>query len=209
MAVSEDKCIQCPSRYRPADLDTSVSPAGMLDADGGFMGLPYWFCSIKCYKKAIRNFLDPRYDFDKQATDDEECVERMKEAVIDYYVKARATGGLLSSLFNRVAWQSENDYTRPEKEAAIAAFEDRKVGEITGAEIELHKRLHAEWIHAMEEEINEREKEEAKQEQQARKDEAKRAEQAQKDAERQRKIDEAEEAREAEEERWRPRPFEL
>jgi hypothetical protein len=48
MRVSQDECITCHGRYRPTDLK---SPSEFLEPDGTFMSLPYWFCSIECYKK--------------------------------------------------------------------------------------------------------------------------------------------------------------
>lgn len=166
MAVSPDKCIQCGNRARRRDIE-KISPSDALDPDGTFMGLPYWFCCEDCYKKAVRKYLDPRYDFDKRAEDDEECAERIREALVDYHVKAGGT--LLQTLLSPVAWKKPADYIRPEKDAAIDAFETKRVGEITGAEIGLHNRLFSEWMHALGEEIDTRDKEEAKRHEEMRK----------------------------------------
>ena len=160
MAVSEEKCIQCSNRRRPTDLE-QISPSGALDPDGSFMGLPYWFCSEDCYKKSVRKFLDPRYDFDKQPQDDEEYSNRVREARIDYHIKAEEGG-----FFGRVGWQKPNDYMKPEVDAALDAFITKKESEIMGAEIELHNRLSAEWEHEQQEEQKVLDKEAAKRDEQ-------------------------------------------
>jgi hypothetical protein len=144
MAVSDEKCIQCGSRYRRTDLE-QISPSESLDPDGTFMGLPYWFCSVECYKKAVRKYLDPRYDFDKQPEDDEDYCARVQNALADYHDKAGS--GPLETLFSPVAWQKPHDYIKPEVDKALDAFQTKKIGEIAGAEIELHNRLFAEWQH--------------------------------------------------------------
>jgi hypothetical protein len=154
MAVSQDKCITCTNRRRPTDLE-QISPSGALDPDGTFMGLPYWFCSLECYKKSIRKFLNPRYDFDKKPQNDEDYCSRIEDARVEYYVKAR-------SIFSPVAWRSELDYIKPEVDKAFDAFQTKKFGEITGAEIELHQRLFAEWQHQIDEEQADRDKEHTK-----------------------------------------------
>jgi hypothetical protein len=70
MRVSQDECITCHGRYRPTDLK---SPSEFLEPDGTFMSLPYWFCSIECYKKSVHKYLeDKRYDFDNEPQDDKE-----------------------------------------------------------------------------------------------------------------------------------------
>lgn len=160
MAVSEDKCIQCGNRYRSNDLEP-ISPSGALDPDGSFMGLPYWFCSVDCYKKAVRKFLDPRYDFDKRPHDDEEYCNRVREAYIDYHVKANE-GSFLENLLNPIGWKKPDDYCKPETDAAFDAFMTKKESEIIGAEIELQNRLSAEWDYAMKQETEARDKETAK-----------------------------------------------
>jgi hypothetical protein len=57
MAVSEDKCIQDGNRHRRYGLEPISE---FLAPDGTFFGLPYWFCSEACYKKAVGKYLDPR-----------------------------------------------------------------------------------------------------------------------------------------------------
>lgn len=183
MAVSQDKCIACTNRRRPTDLE-HISPSDALDPDGTFMGLPYWFCSLECYKKSIRKFLDHRYDFDTKPQDDEDYCSRVEDARVDYYVKAR-------SFFSPVAWKSESDYIKPAVDAALDAFLTRQTSEIVGAELELHNRLSAEWEHEMKEEAIERDKEVAKRDAQAA------------------KLAQEQEIRNAEEEKWRPKPFNI
>lgn len=156
MAVSEDKCTQCGTRYRQRGLDTTISPSGSLDADGTFMGLPYWFCSVECYKKAVsKHIANPRYGFDKRPQDDEEYCERVQEALVDYHVKAE-------NIFSLVGWKKPHDYIKPEADAAYDAFITKKEGEIAGAEIELQNHLFAEWMHQLEEEKAKQEKESEK-----------------------------------------------
>src|SRR4051794_14606799 len=82
MAVSQDKCIQCSSRARSRNIETC--PELFLEADGTFLGLPYWFCSAECYKKTIGKFLDPRYHVDKKAEDDAEYEVIFQKARADY-----------------------------------------------------------------------------------------------------------------------------
>jgi hypothetical protein len=160
MAVSQDKSIQCGNRYRSTDLE-QISPSGALDPDGSFMGLPYWFCSLECYKKSVRKYLDPRYDFDKRPQDDEEYCERVREALVDYHVKA-SEGGLIERLFNPVGWTKPDVYIKPEADKAHDAFITKKESEIVGAELELHNRLAAEWKHEDEQQAAKLEKESAK-----------------------------------------------
>ena len=153
------------------------------------MDLPYWFCSIDCYKNEIRKRLDRRYDFNCEAEDDIGYIERIQNAREDY----RTSVNLFLHPF-----RVEAKYIQAEIDKAVAEFKNKKVQGIMAAEDQLHKRLAAEWKYEQEQEAAAIEKEEAKREQQA-----------QKEAERQRKIDDEEEAREAEEERWRPKPFDL
>ncbi|TWH96163.1 type IV secretion system DNA-binding domain-containing protein [Bradyrhizobium daqingense] len=164
MAASRDKCIQCGNRHRSYDLEPPPESlaSGSLDPDGKFMGMPYWFCSVECYKKAVRKFLEPRYDFDRQAEDDDDYKEHVENATVEYYVKARPGFGLLGSLFSKTAWMSERDFVQPEREKALDAFLTRKQSEITGAELELHNRLYAEWMHQIDEENKKNEAEAAK-----------------------------------------------
>jgi len=90
MAASRDKCIQCGNRHRSYDLEPPPESlaSGSLDPDGKFMGMPYWFCSVECYKKAVRKFLEPRYDFDNQAEDDDDYKEHVENATVEYYVNS-------------------------------------------------------------------------------------------------------------------------
>ena len=161
MAVSQDKCITDGNRNRPTDLE-QISPSGALDSDGSFMGLPYWFCSVECYKKAVSKYIaDPRYGFDKQAQDDEEYCERVREALVDYHVKA-SEGDFLDRLINPVGWTKPDVYIKPEVDKAYDAFITKNESEIIGAELELHNRLAAEWKYEDEQQAAKLEKESAK-----------------------------------------------
>jgi hypothetical protein len=162
MAVSQEKCIQCGGRYRRTGLE-NISPSESLASDGSFMNMPYWFCSVECYKKSVRKYLDTRYDFDKQPEDDEEYCARVAAAYEDYYDKANS-GDFLDRLVNPVGWTKPDVYTKPLVDAALESFHTRKESEIIGAEIELSARLGAEWAHEREEQQAKQEKETAKRE---------------------------------------------
>jgi hypothetical protein len=157
MAVTTDKCIQCSNRHRRSDLEPLSES---LAPDGMFFGLPYWFCSEACYKKAVGKYLDPRYDFDKKAEDDKEYEETFQKAKNDYLDET--SGGFLLNLFNKVASQSQADYMLKRLNAFVESFNVRKISEITGAEIELHQRLFAEWQHQIAEDQSDRDKEHIK-----------------------------------------------
>lgn len=153
------------------------------------MDLPYWFCSIDCYKNEIRKKIDRRYDFNCEAEDDIGYIERIQKAREEYYASM--------SLF-RNPFSVEAKYVQAEINKAVAEFKNKKVQGIMAAEDQLHKRLAAEWKYEQEQEAAALEKEQAKQH-----------ELAKKEAERQRKIDEEEAAREAEEEKWQPKKFDI
>lgn len=158
MRVSQDECIQCHGRWRPTSLE---SPSESLDPDGTFMGLPYWFCSVECYKKSVRKYLeDSRYDFDNALEDDKEYIEEIERLRNEYYTET--TGGILANLFNPIARQSLSSYVHGKLENFVDLYRTRKKSAIVGAEIELDNRLAAEWAHERAEEEAAFEKERAK-----------------------------------------------
>ncbi len=187
MAITQDKCVSCSSRARSYDLQTT--PELFLKADGTFLGLPYWFCSVECYKKAVRKHLDARYDIDKKAEDDDEYDETFKKARREY--ADETSGGILLNLFTTYTYKSEMDCIHTHMNAFVESFRLRQIDEIEAAEIELHRRLYAEWEHQIDQENAASEKEAAKRDAQ--------------DA----KLAQEQEARNAEEEKWRPKPFDL
>jgi methionyl-tRNA synthetase len=71
MHISPDQCVQCGSRARPTFNAEYLN----LGRDGSFRESPCWFCSVECYKTAIRKYIkDKTYDFDNGPEDDREFV---------------------------------------------------------------------------------------------------------------------------------------
>src|SRR5207237_7546920 len=97
----------------------------------------------------------------KQPEDDEDYCARVAAALEDYHDKADS-GSFLDNLLNPVGWTRPADYIKPEVDKALDAFLTKKIGEIAGAEIELHNRLFAEWQHEIDEEQAKVDKETAK-----------------------------------------------
>lgn len=189
--------MSCGTRYRPGNLDTSVSPSTGLDPDGTFMGLPYWFCSVECYKKAVGKYVkDKRYGFDRTPQDDEDCQAAVKDAYAELMVEM--SGGLIANFFNPKLRMSESEFIQAHTKPTIDHFYSLQSDQIFCAEIELHQHLHAEWMHEIDQDAAQREKERQKLHEQFDKEWQK---------EKQRQAKEAEER--AEEERWQPRPFKL
>jgi hypothetical protein len=158
MRADPDKCLNCAGRYRSNDLD---SPSEQLDKDGTFFGLPYWFCSVECYKKKLRPFIDDKYDFDKQPEDDKEYLAEVERITEEYFEKT--TGGLFSKLLNPISWRSQNDYVAEHTRFFRESFLRSKQCAILDAERELGRRLDAEWEHQRNEENAAHEKIAAKQ----------------------------------------------
>jgi hypothetical protein len=189
MAVSSDKCVTCSSRARSHDLEIPPNLGLRLEPDGSFLSLPYWFCSVKCFQKAIGKYLNPRYDIDKKVEDDGEYDATFKRARQEYF--DHMTGGIFYQLFNKFPHRTEMDCIHAHMNAFIESFRECQIDEIGAAQLELHKRLFAEWEHQTDERDAEIAKEAAKREAQ--------------DA----KLAQEQEARNAEEEKWRPKPFDI
>src|SRR5206468_9696068 len=102
-----------------------------LSPDGSFMDLPYWFCSIDCYKNEIRKQIDRRYDFNCVAEDDIGYIERLQKVREEYYASM--------SLF-RHPFRVEATYMQAEKDKAVAEFKSKQIKGITAAEDQLQKR---------------------------------------------------------------------
>jgi hypothetical protein len=65
MKYSTDKCIACGSHARPYALKMpECNNLYHLSSDGSLANTDYWFCSIDCYKREVRKYLDKRLDFD-------------------------------------------------------------------------------------------------------------------------------------------------
>ncbi|UPJ35867.1 hypothetical protein IVB45_02305 [Bradyrhizobium sp. 4] len=208
MFISSERCLACGSRRRPTDLDTSAYPDANLAADGTFMGLPSWFCSIDCYKKTVGKYIkDRRYDFDKTHLDD----EAYKAAVEDAYAElmTEMSGGLLSTLFNKKLRMSESEFIQSKVGHIKDQFYKIQSTEIFLAEVELNEHLYAEWQHKLKEDEEEREERKEKLVERIEKAEEKQRLAQEKEDEKQRKLDEEREVKEAEEERWRAKPFKL
>lgn len=198
MTITDEQCIQCGGRHRSHDIDNSTYCS--LSTSGNFMESPLWFCSLDCYKKAVRKYLDKRYDFDIEPADDPDVSKRLGDAHWEHVV---------SSSFLDHFNKTEQQIMQPHINAAYNDFYERKAHAIVSAEHEVWKRVYAEHKHYLMKLAEAEVEQEFKEEERQRKEEEKRAEQQRKEQERQRKIDEEEKAREAEEARWQPKPFDL
>ncbi|MGY3406133.1 hypothetical protein ACVWZV_002246 [Bradyrhizobium sp. GM5.1] len=163
-----------------------------MDNQGYFRELALWFCSVDCYNKAIRRFLNKRFDPEADPYDDPEVLRRMQDAYDGY--RASVARGFIANLPN--LFRTENKYIEPRITAALDDFQTQRANAIVHAEDEVYKRVLAEWQHELMKLAEAQEKEDAKQ-----------SERQQKEDQKQRKIDEEDARRVAEEERWRPKPF--
>ncbi|QHP67430.1 hypothetical protein EI171_08310 [Bradyrhizobium sp. LCT2] len=201
MPIAEDRCLTCGTRYRPGNLDTSVSSCEAIDPDGTFFGMPYWFCSVDCYKKAVSKYIkDKRYGFDKTPGDDEACQAAIKDAYAELMVEM--SGGLIANLFNRKLRMSESEFIQAHIKPTVDTFYSLQSDQIFNAEIELQQHLNAEWMHQIDQDIAQRENERAKLHEQFDKD-------WQKLKQKKAKEEAEQEAKRQEEERWQPKPFKL
>lgn len=202
MPISEDRCLTCGTRYRPGNLDTSVSSCEAIDPDGTFFGMPYWFCTVDCYKKAVSKYIkDKRYGFDKDPYDDHEVKAAVKDAYAELMVEM-SEGNIITHFFNPKLRMSESEFIQTHIKPTVDQFYSEQSNQIFFAEVELSQRLEAEWWHQIQEDAAQRERERAKLHEQFDKDWQKlKQKEAKEEAERQ--------AKREEEERWQPRPFKL
>jgi hypothetical protein len=145
MRADRDKCITCGSR----DQSTSIP----------FQDLPYFFCCEDCHKKAVRKYLNKRYDFDADLSQDEDF-QREWEEIDDAYAVIPEGHGLWAQLKGI----TEHNWKTPRQEALVERWHKARVDAIADAENEIYKRLRAELDHEEQEEAEELEKERLKQE---------------------------------------------
>ncbi|WP_271592208.1 hypothetical protein [Bradyrhizobium sp. CCBAU 65884] len=202
MPIAEDRCLTCGTRHRPGNLDTSVSSCEAIDQDGSFFGMPYWFCSVDCYKKAVSKYIkDKRYGFDKTPGDDEACQAAIKDAYAELMVEM-SRSNIITHFFNPKLRLSESEFVQQHIKPTVDNFYSLQSEQIFNAEIELQQHLYAEWMHQIDLEAAQREKERAKLHEQFDKEWQKlKQKEAKEEAER--------EAKRQEEERWQPKPFKL
>jgi hypothetical protein len=65
MRIDPDCCLSCGSHAHPQYLDVPDN-CPELNSKGRLGDLWYWFCSVECYQKEVRKYLDEVFDFDAE-----------------------------------------------------------------------------------------------------------------------------------------------
>lgn len=206
MRIDLNQCLSCGSRRRPEGLETSLETTCGLQPDGALRDSPYWFCSVDCYKTAVRKYLDKKYDFDTEPEDAPEIQEKYRALILEYQYESGSSFGIVGVMFNKTAWTSQHDYVFSRLKPIVEKWKGAKLAHIFNAETDLFDEIWAE--HSYREQV-ERQKEQERLKKEEAKQQAEDEKQRLKDEKEAEKKEAEEAARAAEEERWRPKPYKL
>ena len=211
MYIDPRRCLQCGSRVRHTFAEEDIRYF-QLSTDGTFFETDFWFCTIDCYKKCVRKYLEPRFDFDNCVKDDPLYIEEVGKKGEEYWEHA----SFLYDLFH--PGHSYKTATEPARRQVTEWWTEAKSVAISTAENEVLAYIVAEVQHQNEVDDEKRSAELLKQHQAIDKEYDKLLAQSQKDEEKhmgefeklQRQIERDEEEFKAREEllREKPIPFE-
>lgn len=211
MRLEIDACLSCGSHarshlYVPSNC-YKLNTDGTLDGVYGF-----WLCSVSCYKREVRKYLDKRYDFDvtassavqealQRAEDDEWFIIPTHSQICERFNEAQeeAITEAVDEFIRRIHAEAKYEFEELErKEAEMEAKMAEREAERLQRERERQQ--------AADERRREQERREAQRaaDRADREAERREREQEKRDAEDRKRRDQ-----EAEEAKWRPRSFEI